>query len=104
MRALAVAALLIMLLCGFPGCNVRSNAPVADADASCYQAALPSVNPPDTGVRWTCNAEDPACWDDLANRVVPTLTSIALAGERNRQACAGFITDLKKRGVLRAKP
>jgi hypothetical protein len=103
-KLLLLAAVSVALLCGFPGCNVRSDAPVADADAICYRAAVPSVDPPDTGVRWTCNPEDAACWDDLANRVVPQLASIALAGERSRLACAGFIGDLKKRGVIRAKP
>jgi hypothetical protein len=102
MRALRLAPLL--LLCGWGGCGqLQRDAPVADADPICYQAAVPSVDPPDTGVRWTCSAEDPACWDELGEKVIPALTSKALAGERSRQACAGFITDLKKRGVIRAK-
>ena len=83
-------------------CASHATGVAADAPAACYVAAVPSVDPPVTGVEWLCtNPEtDPTCWDDLANRVVPALIDRALAGERSRQACAGFIYDLKRRGVL----
>lgn len=100
MRVLLLLAM-VLVTAGFPGCNVRSDAPIADADDECYRAATPSLT--DTGVRWTANPEDPSAWDVLANVTLPKLNSIALAGERSRQSCAGFITDLKQRGIIRAK-
>lgn len=102
MRAIG-ALLLVLALAGFGSCQRRSEAPIADASPECYRAAVPSIDPPDTGVRWQVDPEDPAAFDVLAETVIPALIQRALAGERSRQACAGFINDLKKRGVIRAK-
>lgn len=100
MRVLG-ALLLVLVLCGAT-CQRRSEAPIADAPPECYRPAVPSIDPPDVGVRWEVDPEDPAAFDVLAETVVPALIAIGFAGERSRQACAGFITDMKKRGVIRA--
>lgn len=99
-------ALLILALALVAGCqSLRHTVPVAaDAPAVCFRSSVVSADPPDTGVRWDCNAADPACWDDLAQRVVPALVAITMAEERSRAACAGFITDLKARKVIRSAP
>lgn len=94
--------LLALIACTAATCQVRPTAPVADAAPDCYRAAVPSTT--DTGVRWTCNAEDPACWDVLGQQVVPALADKALAGERARQACVGFIDSLRKQHVIRSAP
>lgn len=101
MRALSFPLLLVLLLCGAT-CQRRGEVPTAaDAPAICYQPCTPSLT--DTGVRWEGDAADPAAWDALAdpqNGVVGLLRGKLLTCEAKRQACAGFITDLKTRGVL----
>jgi len=93
-----VFALLMAVLA--PGCGEHWRAGVvADANPECYQAHVASTT--DTGVRWECAAEDPACWDDLGERVVPLLVAGALGGERSRQSCVDFIRSLHERGVIR---
>jgi hypothetical protein len=99
-----VCLLLAVIACTGATCDrmQRAEAPAADADPLCYRKAIPSLDPLDTGVRWSCDPNDPKCWDELANRVLPELVAIAANGERSRQLCAGFITDLKQRGRLRS--
>lgn len=92
-------ALAILLLLALVGCDRWRAGVVADANPECYQAYVPSAL--DTGVRWDCAAEDPACWDDLGERVVPELAARALGGERARQSCEDFIRALQRRGVIR---
>ena len=103
MRALAIACLLVLVLTGAT-CRVKDSAPVGDADARCYRPVIPSVDPVDTGVRWECDAEDPACWDELKGDVIDPLQQKVVEGELARQACAGFLEDLKRRGVYRGAP
>lgn len=92
---------LVLALLALTACSDRWRAGVvADANPECYQAYVPTAT--DTGVRWDCAAEDPACWDDLGERVVPQLAARALGGERSRQSCEDFIRALHKRGVIRA--
>ena len=95
------AALLVFVLAGFGSCQPRPTAPVADANAECYRPCTPSLT--DTGVRWQGDAEDPAAWDDLATDTLKTLRTKLLTCESRRQECAGFIQDLKDRGVIRGK-
>lgn len=82
---------------------VKSGQVVGDAPAACYVAQEGvTLTPPHTGVQWLCTDpdSDPTCWDDLGKRVVPALVAKLLATERSRQACAGFIQDLKRHGAL----
>lgn len=97
-----VTILLVLLLAGC-GRFAKPAAPVADAPAICYQPCTPSLT--DTGVRWDADAESPEAWDALGEEggVIPALSDRLLQCERARQACAGFINDLKKRGVIRAE-
>lgn len=101
MRELAFALLLVVVLSGAT-CQRRGEAPPIDADVQCYVPCTPSTA--DTGVRWDGDPNDPAAWDDLGGRVVPELSGLLLTCEIRRQYCAGFITELKKRGVTRAQP
>lgn len=91
--------LLALVLCGWGSCQPHGEAPIADADAACYQPCTPSLT--DTGVRWDVDPEKAEAWDELGNGVVPDLAGKLLQCERRRQACAGFITDLKDRKVIR---
>lgn len=106
MRALTLALLVVLTLTGAT-CSTRSDAPVADAAAVCYDPphTVASVEKADTGVRWTCAdpEHDATCWDDLGGRVVPELAAIALSEASGRQACVRFLNDLKRRGVYRAR-
>jgi predicted small lipoprotein YifL len=96
------ALFVLVLILSLAACGLRrGEAPVADASTQCYVPCTPSLT--DTGTRWEGDATDPAAWDDLGGRVVPELSGKLLQCESRRQACAGFITDLKKRGVIRAK-
>lgn len=100
MRALCLPLLLVLVLTGAT-CQRRGEAPPADAPAMCYQPCTPSLT--DTGVRWEGDPDDPATWDRLADPqdgTVGILRGKLLTCEAKRQACAGFITDLKARGVL----
>lgn len=100
MRAILFALLVVLATTGAT-CQVRPSpqAPVADAPAECRRAHFPSGE--DTGIRWTANPEDPEAFDELAGTVLPALAGRALATERARQACVGFIDDLHKRRVIR---
>lgn len=104
MRRLLLAPVLVLTLTGAT-CVRRGEAPpVGDAAAICYAPDDPvaSVDPPDTGVRWTCDAERAECWDELGEMVAPALASKALSEARGRRACVEFLETLKKRGRLRA--
>ena len=100
-------ALLVLLAVGMlVGCPlVRPTAPVADAAAICYlpDDPVPDAKAGDTGVRWTCDPNTAACWDDLGEKVAPALASKALSEARGRLACVDFLRDLDKRGVIRTK-
>lgn len=102
MRALCLPLLLVLVLTGAT-CQRRGDAPPADAPAMCYAPCTPSLT--DTGVRWEGDPGDPAAWDNLAapDGTVGILAGKLLTCEQRRQACAGFIGDLKARRVLRAK-
>lgn len=106
MRRLLLAPLLVLTLTGATCMRRGEQAPVGDAAAICYTPDDPvaSVDPPDTGVRWTCAdpEHDPQCWDALGEKAVPALASKALSEARGRQACVRFIDTLKERGRLRA--
>lgn len=102
MRALYILALLPML--AGATCQRRGEAPVADAAPECYQRHVVSIDPLDTGVRWTCNPEDPACWDELGEKVIPELVAQLGGAARSQEACIRFIDALDKRGVIRRKP
>lgn len=93
--------LLALLL--LAGCRSLPSNPTADAPAQCYVNCTPTLT--DTGVRWTADPESPEAWDALGKQdgVIPTLSRLLLQCERARQACAGFLNDLKKKRVLRAK-
>lgn len=93
--------LLALLL--LAGCRSLPVTTTADAPAQCYVKCTPTTT--DTGVRWVADPEDPKAWDKLGEQdgVIPTLSSLLLRCERARQACAEFLNDLKKRGVLSAK-
>ena len=95
-----VTILLVLLLAGC-GRFAKPTAPVADAGAMCYQACTPTLT--DTGVRWEVDPETPDAWDELGDTVTSALSRLLLTCEARRQACAGFINDLKKRGVIRAE-
>ena len=77
----------------------RDEAPVADAEPMCYAECTPSLT--DTGFRWSTDPEDPEAWDALGEDIVSGLAGSLLQCERRRQACAGFIEDIKRRGVIR---
>jgi hypothetical protein len=94
-----LVALVLLLALTACGRGVRETAPVADAPAQCYAACTPTLT--DTGVRWQASAEDPAAWDALGEQVVGELADRLLQCERRRQACAGFLDDLKRRGIYR---
>lgn len=99
MRA-AVFALLLAMACGGWSCTrVKPTAPPAAPPAMCFVPCTPSLI--DTGVRWEANPTDAAAFDVLGEDVTPTLASKLLSCEAKRQACAGFILDLDKRGVIR---
>lgn len=103
MRALAFPLLLVLVLTGAT-CQRRGDTPPAgDAAAICYTPDDPvaSIEPPDTGVRWTCDPETAACMDELGERVVPAVASKALSEARGRQACVRFINTLRKQQRLR---
>lgn len=100
-RRALLAGLLVLSLAGFGSCHPKPTAPVADANPDCYQQCTPSLT--DTGVRWDAQPEDPAAWDELASGTVKELRTRLLTCERRRQECAGFIEDLKDRGVIRGK-
>lgn len=93
--------LLLVVLVLLTGCrkDQRELAPVADADAMCYAACTPSLT--DTGFRWAIDPESPQAWDALGEEIVGGLAGALLQCERRRQACAGFIEDIKRRGVIR---
>lgn len=104
MRTLAFSLLLVLVLTGAT-CQRRGDAPpVGDAAAICYQPDDPiaSVDPPDTGVRWTCDATKAECFDELGERVIPAVASKALSEARGRQACVRFIDTLRERGRFRS--
>lgn len=100
-------ALFPLLVAGIlAGCPlVRPTAPVAAPAAICFQPDNPVADAVkgDTGVRWTCDAAKPECWDQLGDGVTKTLTSKALSEARGRMACVDFIRDLNKQGVIRSK-
>ncbi|NUS39405.1 MAG: hypothetical protein HOQ02_10335 [Lysobacter sp.] len=101
-----VFMLLAVLVCGGATCDRVRGAPPVDADAMCYQPCTPGGSLVDTGVRWTCDANDPKCWDELGRSggVIPLLSGKLLTCEARRQACAGFIGDLKQHKVIKAQP
>lgn len=98
-------ALLPLLVAGvLAGCPlVRPTAPVAAPAAICFQPDDPVSDAVkgDTGVRWTCDAAKPECWDQLGDGVTKALTSKALSEARGRTACTDFINDLYRRKVIR---
>lgn len=102
MRALLLAGLLVLILCGAT-CQRRPTAPVADVDPECRHSWVKSVDPLDTGVRWEGDPEDPAAWDALGRDVVKKLTEKLAGSERSRLACVGYIDDLHGRGITRPK-
>lgn len=101
-RTLYLLAILPML--AGATCQRRGEAPVADAAPECYQQHVVSVDPLNTGVTWSCNAEDPLCWDELQPQVIKPLTEKLGGAVRSQQACIRFIESLDKQGVIRRKP
>lgn len=99
MHRLALAALLVVVLSGMT-CQRRDTAPVVSVPERCRNAVIPSVDPADTGVRWTCDAETAQCWDALKPDVIDPLVGIAVAGELARLSCLGVLQDLDQRGVI----
>lgn len=97
--------LALLLTLSLAGCQHfrKPAAPTADAPLACYVKCTPTLT--DTGVRWVADPETPEAWDALGEEggVIPTLSGLLLRCERARQACAGFLNDLKKRGVIRAE-
>lgn len=94
---------LLLVLLASTGCAHNQGAPAADAGAICYTTCTPSLT--DTGVRWEGDPEDPQMWDGLGEQegVIPQLVRKLFACERSRQECAGFLNDLKRQKVLKAK-
>jgi hypothetical protein len=99
MRALILAAGAVLLLCGFPGCNVRPNAPIpAQCDAVCF---VPCVGKDeDTGVRVTGNPDDAGTWDEIGGDALDTLARKLRTCDVGREACVKCLNRLDKAKVI----
>ena len=96
-RALLITAALMLSACDK---NVRAERPDpvnAHCDPVCFDACAEGA---DTGVRWTCDANDSACWDGLVDSVALPLGDKLRECDTRRAACAKCLTNLKTRRVI----
>lgn len=91
---------LIFALAGCDNMQLRAERPVpvnAHCDPICFDSC---VDGKDTGVRWQCDPNSPACWDELSEGVAMPLGDKLRVCDTRRESCARCLTNLKKRRVI----
>ncbi len=97
-RALILALAVLLSACDDSSVRAERPDPVnAHCDPTCFDACAEDS---DTGVRWTCDANDSACWDGLVDSVALPLGDKLRECDARRASCAKCITNLKTRRVI----